>query len=100
MLVTSATIKLHIRQGSLSVHIQFVHKSVKYVCYQCDYEAKTQRNLRVHVQCKHDVIKYACNQCDHEFTKQSSLTTHIQSIHKVSGMLVTSVTNNLHTRPT
>ena len=68
-------------QSNPKLHVQSVHKKIKYSCNQCDHQATTHGNLKTHVQSVHEKIKYSCNQCDHQATQQGSLKRHIQSVH-------------------
>ena len=69
-------------QSNPKLHVQPVHKKIKYSCNQCDHQATNQRNLKTHIQSVHEKIKYSCNQCDYQVTRQGHLKTHIQSVHE------------------
>ena len=87
----------------LYYHNNSVHQSDRYVCDQCDYQAKTPYRLTQHIQSKHEGIRYTCDQCDNpcakSFSQRVCITTKNQSI-RVLSMLVISVTIKLHNKLT
>ena len=52
-------------KGTLTQHIQSVHKGLKYPCDQCVYQATRKGDLLTHIRSVHEKVKYPCNQCQH-----------------------------------
>ena len=50
---------------TLTLHIQSVHKGLKYPCDQCVYQALSKANLWTHIRSVHEKVKYPCDQCQH-----------------------------------
>ena len=53
----------------------------KYPCGECDYEALRAGNLKLHVQAIHRGIKYKCDKCDKYYSRKDYLSNHIKSRH-------------------
>jgi predicted RNA-binding Zn-ribbon protein involved in translation (DUF1610 family) len=58
---------------NLTSHKQSRHKSKKYPCDSCKYQANDRRNLTKHKQSKHEGKKYPCDSCDYQATRRGTL---------------------------
>ena len=70
------------QKGCIKIHVQSIHKGVKYPCQYCDYQATQVGNLRQHIKSKHEGEKYPCQKCDHQATTSSNLQKHIKAKHE------------------
>ena len=63
-------------------HNQFVSKTKKYGCQECDKRYTKKTHLKVHIKSVHEGVKYPCNQCGYQASQKVNLRSHIQSIHE------------------
>ncbi len=49
---------------------------------KCDYRATMQGSLTCHIQSVHKGAMYACSQCDYEATWKDTLTRYIKLINE------------------
>ena len=57
---------------SLKVHVEEIHKQVRYNCDQCDHKATNKYCLEKHAKAKHNEVRYSCGQCEFKVgTKKS-----------------------------
>ena len=73
-------------KSQLTIHINSVHKGIKYKCDQCDKEFTTSAHRCVHIKSVHEHKKYPCTLNDYQAPQQQNLTKHRKSVYE--GVLV------------
>ena len=72
--------KAYTKNSHLNIHIQSVHKGVKFACDQCSKQFSEKCSLRRHILSEHEGIKYLCNQCGYEANQLGNLSKHQKSL--------------------
>ena len=72
--------KAYTKNSHLNIHIQSVHKGVKFACDQCSKQFSEKFSLRRHILSEHEGIKYLCNQCGYEANQLGNLSKHQKSL--------------------
>ena len=67
---------------NLVVHINNIHKGIKFACNQCDYQATTNSHLNGHIKAQHMEPQYKCKQCGQNFKHQTALYRHTKIVHE------------------
>ena len=70
-----------LRKTALYIHIQSMHKKVRFPCDKCKYQATQKSHLNIHIQAVHEQIRYSCLQCDYQGTRKQYLRDHVNTIH-------------------
>ena len=65
------------------MHVQSVHKKIKYPCGECEFQASQKKVLDNHIKSIHKQAKYPCNVCDFQASQKPALYSHIQSTHGI-----------------
>lgn len=66
----------------LTIHINNIHKGIKFKCEKCNMEFTQESNKKRHVKVVHDKIKnFSCSLCDHKATSRSELLHHLNYKH-------------------
>ena len=71
--------KAYTKNSHLNIHIQSVHKGVKFVCDQCSKQFSEKCSLRRHILTQHEGVKYECNQCGYQANQLGNLSKHQKS---------------------
>ena len=72
--------------GTLTRHVNVVHKGVRWSCKVCDYVANVKCSMIRHVQSIHLGWRYKCKFCPHVATQKGGLKYHIEKKHPGSSM--------------
>ena len=71
--------------SALELHIEV--KTIS--CNECDYEATQQSNLYFHIKSKYKSLKYDCYQCEYQYAGQSTRITYIYNMKEGRKLLTT-----------
>ena len=74
--------KTFTQKAHLQVHLDSLHKGMRFPCSHCGKEFRQKPHLQRHVESVHLGVRYRCDQCDHQATQISNLVTHKEMVHE------------------
>ena len=59
-----------VSKEKLAIHYNFIHKTPKYKCTECDYKSPRNNELRNHINRRHRDLLFTCAECGNLFRHQ------------------------------